>query len=107
MSTHALGRRLLLLVLGALVGFGMAWPAPARGASVTLPAGHGGGRDHWGNGVRNNNVITVNSPEYLTGTQSIGNANAASPNNIINAICKKKRSCWIHQKQVNVYQRPH
>lgn len=90
------GRTLLLVGLGTLLSIGPAWSARADTA-VLLPAGHGRGRDCFGNGVHNNTTITNHSPTVIRGVQNASNSNAGSSEGALNAFCKKKRHCRITQ----------
>lgn len=96
MRSPSVGRRVLLTGLGALLALAAAWPVSADAAAF-LPAGHGHGRDCFGNGYRNFNNITVGSPAWIRGVQNASNANAGSKDSAQNASCKNKRYCRITQ----------
>jgi hypothetical protein len=78
------GSLAVLLSGGACVAVAMASPAYADHNRI-------------GNGSGNRNSISIHSPTRNHGKQVISNANAGGVSSIRNAICKRQRTCVIHQ----------
>jgi hypothetical protein len=53
--------------------------------------------DHNGNGSHNHNAFSINSPTTNRGLQIVSNANAGGRGSTRQAICKRQRTCGIHQ----------
>lgn len=55
-----------------------------------------------GNGKGNATSVTIRSPARLRGVQTVADANSRSIVSRNSAICKKRRSCRIHQRAFNI-----
>lgn len=56
-----------------------------------------------GNGSGNANSVAIRSPARLWGIQDMADGNVVSLVNTNNALCKKRRFCWIRQRATNVW----
>jgi hypothetical protein len=71
---------------------------PQRSPTLILTGDH----NNNGNGSGNATSVAIRSPARLMGIQDIADANVLSLVNTNNAVCKKRRFCWIRQRAINV-----
>jgi hypothetical protein len=87
--------RLLALTATALISASAARPANAMPSPIDPgPAGNG-----------NRNMYSANSPTSNHGYQHTNNSNAGGLNSVLNALCRRARTCHLTQNLIIKVQR--